>query len=57
MQQMEELENKKIKYRVENELYLRKHPELNKMISVFLFKVLEEKPLDILTYAGDFFDQ
>lgn len=38
-------------------MYLRKHPELNKMISVFLFKVLEEKPSDILTYAGDFFDQ
>lgn len=57
VQQMEELEKKKIKYRVENELYLRKHPELNNMISVFLFKVLEEKPEDILTYAGAFFDQ
>jgi len=27
-----------------NELYLRKHPELNTLISVFLFKVLEDKP-------------
>lgn len=27
------------------------------MISVFLFKVLEEKPGDILSYAGKFFDQ
>lgn len=27
------------------------------MISVFLFKVLEEKPKDILSYAGKYFDQ
>lgn len=27
------------------------------MISVFLFKVLEEKPKDILQYAGKYFDQ
>jgi len=35
-----------------NELYLRKHPELNTMIQVFLFKVLEERPGNILAYAG-----
>lgn len=40
-----------------NELYLRKHPELNIMISIFLFRVLEEKPDDLLKYAGNFFDQ
>ena len=27
------------------------------MVSVFLFKVLEEKPKDILEYAGKYFDQ
>jgi hypothetical protein len=27
------------------------------MVSVFLFKVLEEKPKDILRYAGKYFDQ
>lgn len=47
----------KIKFRYENELYLRNHPELNVMISCFLFKVLEEKPSNILSYAGNFFDQ
>lgn len=56
-QQMIELEKKKVKYRVDNEVYLRKHPELQNMVSVFLFKVLEEKPADILSYAGKFFDQ
>jgi len=39
-----------------NELYLRKHPELNTIISVFLFRVLEEKPDNVLAYAGSFFD-
>jgi DNA-binding Xre family transcriptional regulator len=56
-QQMIELEKKKVRYRVDNELYLRRHPELQNMVSVFLFKVLEEKPGDILSYAGKFFDQ
>lgn len=51
------LDKKKVQYRVNNEIYLRKHPELQNMISVFLFKVLEEKPKDILAYAGKYFDQ
>ena len=51
------LDAKKVQYRVNNETYLRNHPELQNMISVFLFKVLEEKPKDILSYAGKYFDQ
>jgi hypothetical protein len=42
---------------VANELYLRKHPELSVLMSIFLFRVLEEKPENLLTYAGKFFDQ
>lgn len=34
------LDKKKVEYRVNNETYLRKHPELQNMVSVFLFKVL-----------------
>lgn len=51
------LDAKKVQYRVNNETYLRKHPELQNLISVFLFRVLEEKPKDILAYAGKYFDQ
>jgi hypothetical protein len=40
-----------------NELYLRNHPELTTIISVFLFRVLEEKPENVLSYAGKYFDQ
>ena len=56
MSQAVEFEKKKVQYRVANELYLRKHPELSIMLSIFLFRVLEEKPEDLLTYAGRFFD-
>ena len=41
---------------MENEKYLRDHPELNTIISVFLFRVLEERPENVLSYAGKFFD-
>jgi hypothetical protein len=40
-----------------NEKYIREHPELNTIISVFLFRVLEEKPENILAYAGRYFDK
>lgn len=55
--QVKLLDEKKVEYRVNNETYLRQHPELQNMVSVFLFKVLEEKPKDILNYAGKYFDQ
>ena len=40
-----------------NEVYLKQHPELHIMISIFLFRILEEKPEDLLQYAGRFFNQ
>lgn len=40
-----------------NEKYIRDHPELNTIISVFLFRILEEKPENILAYAGRYFDK
>jgi len=54
--QKDELENKKVQFRVSNELYLRKHPEISKLTTVFLLKVLDDKPKNILPYAGKFFD-
>lgn len=55
--QKDELNKKKVQFRISNELYLRNHKELKTMLTVFLFKVLEDKPDNILTYAGNFFDQ
>ncbi|EAS03302.1 RIIa domain protein (macronuclear) [Tetrahymena thermophila SB210] len=56
MQQID-VEKKKVQFRMANEKYLRDHPELNTIISVFLFRVLEEKPDNILAYAGRYFDK
>jgi hypothetical protein len=52
-----DVEAKKLKIRMENELYLIQHPEINVMISLFMKHVLDEHPDDILKYAGAFFDR
>lgn len=41
--------------RMENERYLRKHPELQDMISKFMISLLKDKPTDVLQYAIVFF--
>ena len=43
--------------RKENELYLRKHPEIQEMLQVFLCKVLYDQPKDVVEYAGEYFDE
>jgi hypothetical protein len=41
--------------RVENERYLRRHPELKSMISQFMVALLKDKPKEVLPYAVVFF--
>lgn len=55
--QHEQLEKIKIDFRRANELYIRQHPELNVLISVFMCKLLEDQPSNVLAYAGTFFDK
>ncbi len=38
--------------RIENEKYFRAHPELNAMVQMFIYKVLDDRPDNILAYAG-----
>lgn len=47
----------KIKFysRVDNEIYLREHPELEFILENFLVKLLEDRPLDVYKYAGNQF--
>ena len=52
-----EFEKKKLEIRVANEEYLRKHPELNVMIKMFMQDVLNDYPENILEYAGSYFDR
>jgi len=49
----------RIKYftRVDNELYLREHPELEFIIENFLIKLLEDQPEEIFEYAGKSFSK
>ena len=55
--QKAELDILKAQFRRANEIYLRAHPEIDTLISVFICKLLEDKPKDVLTYAGAFFEK
>ena len=52
-----EIEKKKLELRMQNERYYREHPEIQTLISVFVRKVLDERPESILEFAGSFFDR
>lgn len=49
----------KIKYltRIDNEKYLREHPEIDFIIEKFLVKLLEDRPINSLKYSGEFFNK
>jgi len=54
-EQQEKLNQTNIQINMQNERYLRAHPEIRSLISVFVKQVLEYKPENILSFAGDFF--
>ena len=39
-----------------NERYFRAHPEIGGLLQLFVKKILDEKPDNVLEYAGTFFD-
>lgn len=43
------------KLRIENERYMRAHPELNEAVQEFVYAVLKRKPEDVRAFAIDFF--
>ncbi len=43
------------KLRIENERYMKEHPELNEAIQDFVYAVLKRKPDDVRAFAIDFF--
>lgn len=55
--QKKELDILKAQFRRANEIYLRAHPEIDTLVSVFISKLLEDKPKDVLAYAGSFFEK
>ncbi|XP_033983665.1 RIIa domain-containing protein 1 [Trematomus bernacchii] len=53
--QQEKLRQFKIKTRINNEKYLRSHPEVEVLIGDFLRDVLLKRPADIRDFAADHF--
>lgn len=53
--QEKEVQKIKVGLRKSNEEYLRKHPEIQQILRVFVTKVLREQPSDILEFSGNFF--
>ena len=41
---------------MENERYLREHKEISGLLALFVSKILDDRPENILEYAGTFFD-
>eukprot|EP00050_Salpingoeca_kvevrii_P022015 m.119862 g.119862 ORF g.119862 m.119862 type:complete len:77 (-) comp9565_c0_seq3:1893-2123(-) len=54
-EQAKKLTELKIATRIENERYLRSHPEIALMLREFSKAVLTHKPEDIPAFAADFF--
>lgn len=46
-----------LELRIENEKYIRQHPELNGLTTLFIRKILDDRPENILEEAGKFFDR
>lgn len=46
------LQDDKIKLRVENEQYLRSHPEITDIVSYFINQALLEEPTDVKLFAS-----
>lgn len=57
MNNLNELEKKKIDLRIHNERYLASHPEIRIMLNRFCQEVLENKPEDLIGYTVQFFSQ
>ncbi|XP_068998892.1 RIIa domain-containing protein 1 [Embiotoca jacksoni] len=54
-EQQEKLRQFKIKTRIDNDKYLRSHPEVEVLIGDFLRDVLLKRPADIKEFAADHF--
>ncbi|XP_041799144.1 RIIa domain-containing protein 1 [Chelmon rostratus] len=54
-EQQEKLRQFKIQTRIDNEKYLRSHPEVKVLIGDFMRDVLLKRPDDIQEFAADYF--
>ncbi|CAI7998058.1 RIIa domain-containing protein 1 [Geodia barretti] len=54
-EQQSTLDKHKVTLRIENELFLRRHPELHTLLSSFVSEVLLKKPQNIKEFAAGYF--
>jgi hypothetical protein len=55
--QKEQIKRIKFLTRVDNEKYLREHPEIEYILGQYLVKLLEDRPANTLKYSGEFFNK
>jgi len=55
--QKQKMEQIKFHSRIDNEKYLREHPEIEFIIENFLIKLLQDRPANTLKYAGEYFNK
>lgn len=55
--QKQKMEQIKFHTRIDNEKYLREHPEIEFIIENFLVKLLQDRPANTLKYAGEYFNK
>ncbi len=55
--QKQKMEQIKFQSRIDNEKYLREHPEIEFIIENFLVKLLQDRPANTLKYAGEYFNK
>ncbi len=41
----------------ENREYLNNKPEIDRMLTIYMIKLLEERPQDVITFTGNFFNR
>ena len=55
--QKQKMDQIKFYSRIDNEKYLREHPEMEFIIENFLIKLLQDRPINSLKYAGEYFNK
>jgi len=55
--QKQKMEQIKFHTRIDNEKYLREHPEIEFIIENFLVKLLQDRPDNTLKYSGEYFNK
>eukprot|EP01002_Notosolenus_urceolatus_P015471 NODE_8055_length_535_cov_8.586420_g7005_i0.p2 GENE.NODE_8055_length_535_cov_8.586420_g7005_i0~~NODE_8055_length_535_cov_8.586420_g7005_i0.p2 ORF type:complete len:102 (+),score=23.36 NODE_8055_length_535_cov_8.586420_g7005_i0:186-491(+) len=54
-EKQKQLRSMEVKDKMENELYLRKHPEIKTLLSVLVERVIQERPENVLDFTAQFF--